>query len=343
MKNSNLLDSITHALVALQSGSYFSGLVEAPKPHSRRQVPKVMATRSGRKQDQPVHTIVMPVFEHERILAQNLSLLEESSTLSHDLVLIDDGSSDSSSRVASEFIQRDWEYLNDACVVRNDVPIFETACDNFAFVASVTPVVVEVQADIQIREKGFDRLVVEALTQFPDASTVSGRAGHAFAAPPNFWLWDKRKFSERELASAVGLMNQSIEGAETAEKYRGRVYRCETVNRGPWGLRKKDLELYGYLDERHYFLGGDDHDLHRRMYQREGRRPLYVPMRISSPLSDGAQRRVRQGINAEVWRELKGQKTGNPEFRSFVRSLKGTRTAPEPLDWPSMNPYSATR
>ena len=63
------------------------------------------------------------------------------------------------------------------------------------------------------------------------------------------------------------------------------MYRCETVNRGPWLLLKSDLERHGYLDERHFFQGNDDHDYHRRLFDAEGRRPLYVPLSLHAPLA----------------------------------------------------------
>ena len=82
---------------------------------------------------------------------------------------------------------------------------------------------------------------------------------------------------------------------------RGKVYRCETVNRGPWALLKTDLDRHGYLDEQYFFLGNDDHDYHRRLFETEGRRPLYVPTSIYSPRRLGASRRARTGDNRTIF------------------------------------------
>ena len=91
-----------------------------------------------------------------------------------------------------------------------------------------------------------------------------------------------------------------------------------TVPRGPWAVRKSDLERIGYLDERFFFLGNDDHDYHRRLYEATGRRPVYVPMSIDSPLARGANRQPRSGLNRTVFEMLKREKRGSPAFRRFL-------------------------
>jgi GT2 family glycosyltransferase len=108
------------------------------------------------------------------------------------------------------------------------------------------------------------------------------------------------------------------------------MYRCETVNRGPWALLKRDLERHGYLDERHFFLGNDDHDYHRRLFEAEARRPLYVPMALRSPLAHGAVRRPRTGLNRRLFIALNAEKRGSPGFHRFLDSL-GPSSAPEPI------------
>ena len=92
------------------------------------------------------------------------------------------------------------------------------------------------------------------------------------------------------------------------------------MNRGPWVLLKSDLERHGYLDERHFFQGNDDHDYHRRVFEADGRRPLYVPIALYAPLALGAVRRTRTGLNREIFAALKAEKRGSPEFHRFLES-----------------------
>jgi hypothetical protein len=119
----------------------------------------------------------------------------------------------------------------------------------------------------------------------------------------------------------VGLCGKAIETPEVINNIKGQIYRCETVNRGPWMVFKSDLERHGYLDERHFFQGNDDHDYHRRLFGAEGRRPLYVPVSLYAPLALGAQRRTRTGVNRRVFEALKAEKRGSPAFHDFINSL----------------------
>jgi glycosyltransferase involved in cell wall biosynthesis len=322
-----------HAVIAqMQTGQYFNQLVGRPKPHSRRSAPEVMFLRES--EGHPAHTIIIPTFEHAATIARNLKLMEAACTLPHDLIIIDDASSDQTAEICVSYLQHAInKRLIGATVLRNPVPIFETACDNIGFVITRTECFIEVQADIQIHEHGFDQVLSAALQDFPTSSTISGRAGHAYLDPPNRWPWDRARFTERQLATSVGLMNEAIQNATFADQFKGFVYQVETVNRGPWALRKTDLLAHGYLDEGGFFLGADDHDLNRRMFEGAGRRPLYVPLNISSPLADGAQRRQRTGVNAEVWSELRSSRSGSAEYHRFLKSLSGKRTGPTPIRW----------
>jgi hypothetical protein len=130
---------------------------------------------------------------------------------------------------------------------------------------------------------------------------------------------------------AIGLYGRRIDTPDVIDDIRGRLYRCETVNRGPWLVFKSDLERHGYLDERHFFLGNDDHDYHRRIFEASGRRPVYLPMRLDSPPSLGARRRPRTGINRQVFRALSAEKRGSPEFHRFLNTLKAP-LLPQPVE-----------
>jgi GT2 family glycosyltransferase len=173
-----------------------------------------------------------------------------------------------------------------------------------------------------VREPRFDALMIEALETSPKPSAVSGRCGHAFAAlKPAPLLSKLSTLFKRSTTESVGLCGRAIETPHVVDAIRGHVYRCETVNRGPWLVLKRDLERHGYLDEQHFFLGNDDHDYHRRLFESEGRRPLYVPMAIHSPLGLGAHRRKRRGINREIFERLRAEKRGSPDFHRFLASI----------------------
>jgi glycosyltransferase involved in cell wall biosynthesis len=311
--------SIDSFFASVGSGRYFSRLVNAPCPHARRTKPELLyhATLGGKE---PTFTVVTPVFDHSTILEGCLESVAASVSLPFDWIIIDDGSEDGTSETARSFFESGNHGLaSRATIIRNRVPIYETACDNIGFTLSETEIIIEIQADIQIREPAFDRLFLQALRTSPTPSAISGRCGHTFAflrrrRNPLRWLFGEQR------DESVGLCGRSIETPERIDAIKGRTYRCETVNRGPWLLLKTDLEKHGYLDERFFFLGNDDHDYHRRLFDAEGRRPLYVPMSLYSPLHHGAIRRRRRGINREVFEMLSAERQGSPAFRQFLAS-----------------------
>jgi glycosyltransferase involved in cell wall biosynthesis len=303
-------------LQALESGAYFQRLVSRPSPHPHRVSPDVFlqATMSS---EQPRFTMVTPTFNHEQIIQRTIHAALTHATMAFDWIFIDDGSEDATCETIVEALRvADSTRISSALILRNRVPIYETACDNLGFTLAQTDVIIELQADIEIREPGFDRLLHAPLSTTPAPAAVSGRCGHTFAfllrsRMPSFVASSMEKH-------AIGLFDTRIETPAVIEPLRGRFFRCETVPRGPWLVLKRDLERHGYLDERFFFLGNDDHDYHRRMYQAERRRPVYVPMSIHSPLSTGPTRRPRSGTNLAVFEFLASERSGNPAFRRFV-------------------------
>jgi glycosyltransferase involved in cell wall biosynthesis len=310
------------------SGEYFSRLVNQPAPHRWRKAPEVIY-HAALNALEARFTVVMPTFNHASNIHDALDATATAASLPFDCIVVDDGSEDGTvERVQSFFQSGRSHLLARATIIRNPVPVYETACDNLGFTLAETEIVVEVQADIQTREPAFDALFLRALSTSPPPSAISGRCGHTFR------LLDSRarvsSWFRRRSRDVVGLCGKTIERPEAVEVLKGHIYRCETVNRGPWLLLKRDLERHGYLDERHFFQGNDDHDFHRRLLEAGGRRPLYVPISLHAPLALGAVRRRRTGINRDVYNMLSAEKRGSPAFHNFLDSLRSS-LAPEAI------------
>jgi GT2 family glycosyltransferase len=320
------LPAISTLLHEHATGDYFSRLVHQPAPHRLRATPELVY-------HEPLNavpaqfTIVMPAFNHAAHIQDSIRAAAAAASLPFACIIVDDGSEDGTvDEARSLFESRTMSRIAAATIIRNPVPVYETASDNLGFTLAETEVIVELQADIQIREPAFDALFLRALSRSPTPAAISGRCGHSFASlrsssPVRAWF-------RRAPDQTIGLCGKAIETPETVNAIRGRVYRCETVNRGPWVLLKSDLERHGYLDERYFFLGNDDHDYHRRLFDAEGRRPLYVPIALHAPLSAGAVRRRRTGVNREVFNLLRAEKRGSPAFHRFLASLTSS-SAPE--------------
>jgi hypothetical protein len=301
------------------SGEYFSRLVNHPAAHRLRARPEV-AYHATLNVLEPRFTVVMPTFNHESVIQDSIEATVSTASLPFDWIVVDDGSEDRTvERAKALFEARRSSLLVRATIIRNPVPVYETACDNLGFALADTQMIIEVQADIQIREPGFDALFLRALATSPKPSAISGRCGHTFRSLRSGA--GLRSLFSSQSNELVGLCGKAIETPEAVNPIKGRTYRCETVNRGPWVLLKSDLERHGSLDERYFFQGNDDHDYHRRVFEAEGRRPLYVPISLYAPLALGAVRRRRTGLNREVFNMLKAEKRGSPAFHQFLDSL----------------------
>lgn len=315
------LASIERQLRAIESGDYFRRLCNHPSPHARRRTPELLCHRTVGSR-LPAFTVVTPAFNCAEGFADYVEATLASATLPFDWIVIDDASDDGTAElVRAAFERLAHPLVARATLLRNPVPIYETACDNLGFTLAETDLIVEVQSDIQVREPGFDALFLHAFQLTPRPASLSGRCGHSFFGLRRKWL---RRLLGGSAAECVGLCGAAIETPEVIEPLKGRLFRCETVPRGPWAVSKADLERHGYLDERYFFLGNDDHDYHRRVTAAEGRRPVYVPMTIHSPLRLGATRRARSGVNQEVFTMLKRERRGSPAFRRFI----ATRLSP---------------
>jgi hypothetical protein len=300
-----------------RDGAYFARLVNQPSPHWLRRTPDLVyhAALNG---VEPRFTVVTPTFNSEATIDAYIDATAGAASLPFDWILIDDGSEDGTvERAKALFESRRSGLICRATIVRNPTPIFETACDNIGFSLAETATIVEIQSDIQLREPAFDALVLRVLAMAPAA--VSGRCGHSFFSLRGRLVRALLGGRSRE---CVGLCGKLIGTPDVADRLKGHVYRCETVPRGPWVVLKEDLERVDYLDERFFFQGNDDHDYHRRLFDASGRRPVYVPMSLYSPLHLGATRRKRTGVNRDVFESLKAEKRGSPAFRTFLAAQR---------------------
>jgi glycosyltransferase involved in cell wall biosynthesis len=303
-------------LRAMADGSYYRALIHSPSPQSDRQ-PPVLVFQEAFALSQAIQTIVTPMFNQADTIARSIQCIVRCITAPTDFIFIDDCSEDSTVGHTIDAIRKSANArLVNVTVLRNPVPIYETACDNIGFTLAETGFIIELQADIDVEEPGFDEAFRRIVSSSLVPSAISGRCGHTFELLLN------RGDVVRNRSPMVGLCGANVETPQSVESLRGMLFQCETVNRGPWLLLKQDLERHGYLDEKNFFLGNDDHDYHRRLYQTEARRPLYLPMRIVSPVARGATRRSRTGRNLDIFNHLSAEKRGSPEFWRYIQTYR---------------------
>lgn len=123
-------------------------------------------------------SVVMPIFNQALIIHDVLDCLTKCMTLSYELIIIDDASEDSTLEIVIKTIKALIERNTNCKSVRVysfNSSVFETKCDSFGISVSKSKYILEIQADMFIYERGFDRKLVRAAETYSDVLMISGR------------------------------------------------------------------------------------------------------------------------------------------------------------------------
>jgi len=295
------------------------------KIHPWQHKPRITSLKNLKSKS--VWTLVMPIFNQEKLIAKILEKICENSGYHFDVILINDGSTDGTMKKLlrlSRIIKN--KKINRMTLIHNAFPIYETACDNQGFKVAKTEFIIEIQSDIYVNDKNFDKKMISAMNDF-NLGAVSGRQVHNFSfIDPSKKKWLKYPLSYIKY-KILNIEKESFGriGDKIFKRFKGGGNYCfvgETVARGPWLVRKSDLKLLNYLDEESFFLGYDDHDYHRRLYQSFNKLVGYVPLNVYSIRGNGSTRKKRDGINEVVFNYLKSKKTGSKEYMHFLKNYR---------------------
>ena len=218
--------------------------------------------------------------------------------------------------------------LTRSILIRQPTPVYETTCDNIGFLLSSGPYILEIQADMEMTEYGFNTNLRRGFDAYDDIIAVSGRCTHVFGN-----------------AIGVGKLGELIEAPLHPSLDRNTMYLYGTCNRGPLLLDHQKLKSLGYLDERNYFHLDSDHDLLARALVMKGWRCGYIPMEFSSPLKEGSARRTHtderiKALNEHV-HQIKSQRPNNGFLQSMAdRDIPAIETRPLQGHWQRPAPLS---
>ncbi len=235
------------------------------------------------KAQEPTFSVVMPIHNQETIIQRVLSSVADMTVGYYELILILDGCTDGTRERLLEWVQllNVPAYLVRIHVLENPMGIFETSCDNQGFTLARGKYIVEVQADMVILTFGYNILLTSPLEQYADLLAVSGRCCHRINQSPGMHAG--------KLGDTVKKPHAVLQDFDAF----GKVFLSHTVNRGPLVLRRSMLEELGFLDEAHYVLGDDEHDLFARAWVQKQWRCGFVPVEVYSPLEWGSTRKPR--------------------------------------------------
>ena len=228
--------------------------------------------------ENPVYSIVTPIYNQETIIVKNIKSILEKTDDFFELILILDFCFDKTEEVLLNYLNSFQNTRGNLIQIRifknSEKPLFETKCDNIGFKASVGIYCLEIQADMEMTEQGYNVELEKPFKMFKNILAVSGRCAHN--------LFDGR---------GVGKLGTTIENTlEQLEIQRNVFYCLETCNRGPLLLNRAKLEELQYLNETDFFLDNSDHDLMARAFIEKQYICGYVPIEFKSPIQDGSTR-----------------------------------------------------
>jgi len=280
----------------------YNELVGLNEPHPFSGKTKVVSKNLNTSS--PKISVVVPVYNKSSIICDVLDSICVNIESTFELIILDDCSDDQSLMTIKNFCEnRNIQYI----LLSNEVPLYETACDNIGFAISRGEYLLEIQSDIYIKDKGFDLRMIDA-ANLQCISSVSGRCVHSWIdLYSSRWKYFKLLISPFFLIKLI--TNKSGEGLIGAKVFDNNIsmreapdeiYTGDTNNRGPWMITMKNYKKIGPLDSDHFFLGGDDHDFNYRA-KKEGLVAAYVPLCMVTNPSDGSTRQKRVGRNKEIY------------------------------------------
>ena len=266
----------------------------------------------------PLVSIIMPVHNQVEIVVQHLkAILENTIDMMYELIIILDSCSDGTEAAVlrfyeSELISNDgYPCVTNVLLLQSDTPLFETCADNIGFFCSSAPYSLEIQADMQMTDRGYNTRLMVPFLQRDDIIGVSGRCCHTFCQ-----------------TAGIGKLGTHVETplSQLPHIDTSCWYESETCNRGPLLLDNAKLRKLGFLDEVNYFLDDSDHDLFARAFAQHGWACGYVPINFNAYLFHGSTRKPRNAINQKYYELNKKTKTGNGFLKRYLSELHPVRS-----------------
>jgi glycosyltransferase involved in cell wall biosynthesis len=287
--------------------NFYSGfLCNNPKPIEGQSEPTIILYKEYSENDVEF-SIIVPIFNQEEIIRKNLlSIMKHTDGLIEIIVILDNCIDNTEKIVLDLFQNETVENLIRVIVVKQDTPVYETTCDNIGFVLSSGKYLLEIQADMEMIEYGYNRSLERAFLKYDDIAAISGRCTHVFGRP-----------------MGVGKLGESVQYPLHPDLDRNKLYMWGTCVHSPFLMDHKKAKEIGYFDEQNLFLDDSCHDFCARSYYLKGWRNGYVPMEYLSPLKDGSCRKELpekvKDLNKKVMDERKARSDGG--FISRVYNL----------------------
>lgn len=248
-----------------------------------------MYTKIFNKHNDIVYSVVVPIFNQENIIVENLKSIIYNTLDNFEIILILDYCFDSTQINIMDFLEN-YEntitnFIQIKIIINEEKPLFETKCDNIGFKCAVGKYCLEIQADMKMTEYGYNLHLTKPFLILDNVIAVSGRCAHNL-------------FNTYGIGKLGALIENNIDELNVCKN---KFYVFDTCNRGPLVLDREKLKELNYLDEEEYFLDNSDHDLMARAFLEKNYICGYVPIDFSSPLQFGSTRNTLQYNNCKEY------------------------------------------
>lgn len=196
--------------------------------------------------------IVLSIFNQEKLIEKVLGGIFKNTTTPFNLILIFDGCTDQTEKIALSYIKMHKPKLLINLIIEHAQNVFETRANNIGFKKSKEEYMVTLQDDMVINEYGWERRLTYPLRKFPDVIAVTARIAQDMGLMEN-------------LESQDYFNNKA--GKELGNLPRNTFAIRDTINRGPVAFSMKHLRSMNYLDEAYAPSDLDDADLCLRAWK----------------------------------------------------------------------------
>jgi glycosyltransferase involved in cell wall biosynthesis len=255
----------------------------------------------------PFFSIIVPICNQESIIVKHIkSILDKTTVKEFELILIIDCCSDRTEEYITSWINNnekvleDYKLLTNILVLKSTIPLFEVAADNLGFFCSRGKYCLEIQADMEMTDEGYNMRLLQPFLLNDNIIGISGRCTHDFTG---------QRGGVGKLGFDISIKVKDLPNVDADYYYIG-----ETCNRGPLLFDKEKLKTLKYLDEANYFLENDEHDLFARAYVEHGWRCGYVPIDFIALLENGTMRKKRDALNQEYYDKFRRESTKHDGF-----------------------------
>ena len=281
--------------------------INEPIPYDETSKVEILLNKDY-NENNPLFSIVIPVHNQERIIEKNLqSVFNNISNKYFEVILVIDACSDNTKSVLFSFIDKiSHPLLTKLLILESNIPLFETSADNLGFYCSRGDYIIEIQADMEITEYGFNMKLLKPFQKLENIIAVSGRCCCDLTIVQN---------------RGGNIIDKLVYGELYASIDKEAFYVGETCNRGPLILDRKKLVELQYLDEKNYFLDNSDHDLFVRAYIQKGYICGHISIDFHAPFEDGSTRKPRNELNQKVYNYKKSTCERNGFLEYFFKDI----------------------